>query len=142
MTEMVQEKLDSLQQELFDSGVLDDQFSQLQMLEDESNPDFVAEMVQLYFEDTSSKLEKLAGLVSSPTNLAELDSTFHQLKGSSTSIGALAMANACANCREECQQQNPVSIQTAFNQINIKFKELKEKLGELMQLQDQIRASS
>ena len=40
-------------------GILDDQFSQLQMLQDESTPDFVEEVVTLYFDDSVKLLENL-----------------------------------------------------------------------------------
>jgi len=40
-------------------GILDEQFSQLQMLQDESTPDFVEEVVTLYFEDSDKLLENL-----------------------------------------------------------------------------------
>lgn len=40
-------------------GILDDQFSQLQMLQDESTPDFVEEVVTLFFDDSVKLLENL-----------------------------------------------------------------------------------
>lgn len=40
-------------------GVLDGQFSQLQLLQDESNPDFVFEVVSLFFEDSQRLLNDL-----------------------------------------------------------------------------------
>lgn len=40
-------------------GFLDGQFSQLQLLQDESNPDFVFEVVSLFFEDSQRLLNDL-----------------------------------------------------------------------------------
>jgi len=41
-------------------GFLDDQFNQLQQLQDESNPDFVVELVTLFFEDSEKLINELA----------------------------------------------------------------------------------
>lgn len=42
-----------------EKGVLDGQFLQLQQLQDESNPDFVVEVVSLFFEDSERLLNDL-----------------------------------------------------------------------------------
>lgn len=39
---------------------MDDQFVQLQKLQDEGNPDFVVEVVSLYFEDSEKLMNNLA----------------------------------------------------------------------------------
>jgi histidine-containing phosphotransfer protein len=38
---------------------LDQQFTQLQQLQDESNPEFVSEVVSLFFEDSARLMEEL-----------------------------------------------------------------------------------
>lgn len=141
MAAALSDKIEMLQSELYGIGILDEQFSQLQLLEDESNPNFVSEMLQLYFEDTGEKLVRLGVLLKEDTvNLSELDSIYHQLKGSSSSVGAMAMAAACADCREYCQRQDQASIMPAFDRMMAAFNELKERLGELMDLQNQLAA--
>ncbi|CAL0300069.1 unnamed protein product [Lupinus luteus] len=44
---------------LFNEGFLDEQFNQLQQLQDESNPGFVVEVVTLFFEDAERLLNEL-----------------------------------------------------------------------------------
>lgn len=40
-------------------GFLDDQFKQLEQLQDETNPDFVVEVVTLFFDDAERLLNEL-----------------------------------------------------------------------------------
>lgn len=132
---MSQQQYDELLGELYAAGVLDTQFAQLQLLEDDANPDFVEEMVELYFTDTKTKLDRLGELVNeTPVNMTELDSTFHQLKGSSASIGANAMAVSCANCREQFQNNNLEQAKLEYEKVLLSFNELNCRLKDLMNL--------
>lgn len=66
-------------------GFLDDQFSQLQQLQDESNPDFVLEVVSLFFEDSEKLLNALSLALDQQTvDFKRIDAHVHQLKGSSS----------------------------------------------------------
>eukprot|EP00249_Psilotum_nudum_P013193 c24206_g2_i1 orf=683-1057(+) len=70
---------------LFQEGFVDDQFIQLQQLQDDSNPDFVTEVVGLFFEDSERLLEELAkALEQEPPDFKLIDAFVHQLKGSSS----------------------------------------------------------
>lgn len=57
---------------------------------------YVQEVVELYFQDSASKLERLAATIaSSPPNYTEIDALVHQFKGSSASFGAQSIAQLC-----------------------------------------------
>jgi len=111
-------------------GVLDDQFAQLLSLQDETNPDFVLEVLALYFDDSAQKDRRIAALVSldggggggggesgesggggggesgggagGECDFAALDAVAHQFKGSSASLGAQQVARACVPLRDAC----------------------------------------
>ncbi|WRX25178.1 Signal transduction histidine kinase [Theobroma cacao] len=78
-------QLKNFVQSMFDEGVLDSQFSQIQALQDSSNPNFVDEVITLGYQSV---------------DFSKLDTYVHQLKGSSSSIGAHRLKLACVNLRQ------------------------------------------
>jgi len=67
----------------------------VQFLEDETQPGFLREMIEMYVNDTDQKLDRIRFLLSSVPDgngATELDSLTHQLKGSSASMGASRVA--------------------------------------------------
>ncbi len=99
-------------------GVLDDQFSQLMQLQDETNPDFVEEVVQLYFEDAAAKIVKIEAIMAAAApDFVELDAVVHQFKGSSASLGAQAIARLCIRLREACQSRNAPAVHGLLNEV-------------------------
>ena len=76
--------------------------------------------MELYFEDSASKIEKLAARLSEPlVDFNEMDQIVHQFKGSSASFGARAMAAVCVQLRDACHQQNQVRDLTGHILVNI-----------------------
>ncbi|MBA0557953.1 hypothetical protein Golob_014995, partial [Gossypium lobatum] len=47
---------------LFHQGILDEQYLQLQQLQDESSPNFVSEVVNIYFHESEKLLRNLRSL--------------------------------------------------------------------------------
>ncbi|OAY84362.1 hypothetical protein ACMD2_02028 [Ananas comosus] len=88
-------------------GYLDEQFYQLEELQDEASPNFVEEVVALFFKDSLRLMSNIdQALEKHPRDFHRLDSLMHQLKGSVSSIGALRMKNECTLFKEHCDEQN------------------------------------
>ncbi|CAI0395427.1 unnamed protein product [Linum tenue] len=97
-------------------GFLDDQFSQLQQLQDESSPDFVMEVVSLFFEDC----QKLV------TNMAR------------ALVGAARIKNLCVAFKTCCDSQNRDGCMRCLQEVNRECVLLKNKLQTLFRLEQQI----
>ncbi|XP_047949916.1 histidine-containing phosphotransfer protein 1-like [Salvia hispanica] len=127
---------------LFREGVLDAQFVELQMLRDESNPDFVMEVVTLFFEDSQRILNQLSNTLNEQSvDFKKVDANVHQLKGSSSSIGALRVRNACIAFRSFCDAQNVEGCLRFLQQIKQEYLLVKNKLEALLRLEQQIVAA-
>ncbi|VVA41597.1 PREDICTED: histidine-containing [Prunus dulcis] len=96
-----------MRQSLFDQGFLDEQFIQLEELQDDSNPNFVEEIATSYYRDSYRSLQAIElALEKTPRDFSKLDSYMHQFKGSSSSIGAKKVKAECQQFREYCDAGN------------------------------------
>lgn len=124
---------------LFREGFLDGQFSQLQQLQDESNPDFVVEVVSLFFEDSEKLLNDLTrALDQQNIDFKKVDAHVHQLKGSSSSIGAQRVKDACVTFRNFCEEQNIEACLRCLHEVKQEYLLVKNKLETLFRLEQQI----
>ncbi|KAJ4846859.1 hypothetical protein Tsubulata_011857 [Turnera subulata] len=100
-------QLNSFVQSLLDEGVLDSQFAQVQALQDESNPNFVAEVIISFCNDAEKIITDLnKNLSHQNVDFPKLDSCVHQLKGSSSSIGAQRLKLACVELHQASDGKN------------------------------------
>ncbi|CAJ1976180.1 unnamed protein product [Sphenostylis stenocarpa] len=131
---------------LFREGFLDDQFNQLQQLQDESNPEFVVEVVTLFFEDAERLLNELSKTLDSSfpnrgqasIDFKKLDAHVHQLKGSSSSIGAQRVHSVCISFRNSCEEQNVEGCLKNLQQVRHEYSLVKTKLETLFRMEKQI----
>ncbi|GLT38353.1 hypothetical protein SLA2020_126090 [Shorea laevis] len=127
---------------LFNESFLDDQFNQLQQLQDESNPDFVVEVVSLFFEDSERHLNDLTqSLEQQNIDFKRIDAHVHQLKGSSSSIGAQRVQKECINFRGYCEEKNIEGCRKCLQQVRHEYVLVKNKLETLFKLERQIIAA-
>ncbi|KAK7391962.1 hypothetical protein VNO78_20387 [Psophocarpus tetragonolobus] len=127
---------------LFHEGFLDDQFNQLQQLQDESNPDFVVEVVTLFFEDAERLLNELSKALGQPSiDFKKVDAHVHQLKGSSSSIGAQRVHRVCFAFRNSCEEQNVEGCLKNLQQVKHEYSLVKSKLETLFGMEQQILAA-
>ncbi|XP_028779153.1 pseudo histidine-containing phosphotransfer protein 6-like isoform X1 [Neltuma alba] len=102
---------------LFHQGVLDEQFLQLQQLQDESSPNFV----------TDREL----------SDYKKMGIHVNQLMGSSSSIGANRVRNVCVAFRAATDQNNRAGCLRALEMLEHEYCYLKNKLHELFQIEQE-----
>lgn len=127
---------------LYREGILDGQFSQLHSLQDESNPDFVTEVVSLFFEDSERIINLLAAaLQQQVVDFKQADAIAHQFKGSTSSVGAQRVKNACLYMKKMCEEQNLDGCLQWLQGIKNEYSLLKSQLQILLNLEKQILAA-
>ncbi|CAI9102359.1 OLC1v1000619C1 [Oldenlandia corymbosa var. corymbosa] len=138
----LQRQLAEYSKSLYVEGFLDDQFKQLQQLQDESSPDFVFEVVNLFFEDSERLLNELTKTLSQPiVDFRKIDAHVHQLKGSSSSIGAQRVQRVCIAFRNYCEEQNNDACLRCLQLIRHEYSLVKRKLETMFQMEKQVLAA-
>ncbi|XWS58255.1 hypothetical protein CRYUN_Cryun08bG0018300 [Craigia yunnanensis] len=135
----LQRQLVEYRTSLYHEGFLDEQFTQLQELQDENNPEFVVEVVTLFFEDSERLLNELTkALEQQNIDFNRVDAHVHQLKGSSSSIGAQRVQKVCIAFRNYCEEQNVEGCLKCLQQVKNEYSLVRTKLKSMFQLEQQI----
>ncbi|XP_009630250.1 pseudo histidine-containing phosphotransfer protein 6-like [Nicotiana tabacum] len=124
---------------LFHQGVLDEQYLQLQQLQDESSPNFVSEVVNIYFQESEKLLRNLRSLLMDRefSDYMKMGVHLNQFIGSSSSIGAKRVRNVCVVFRVASEQNNRLGCLRALELLEHEYCYLKNKLHELFQIEQQ-----
>ncbi|KAK4763042.1 hypothetical protein SAY87_013403 [Trapa incisa] len=124
---------------LFHQGVLDEQFLQLQQLQDESSPNFVTDVVTIYFHESEKLLRNLRALLTDRdfSDYKKMEIHLNQFMGSSSSIGARRIRNVCVAFRAASEQNNLSGCFRALDVLEHEYCYLKNKLHEYFQMEQQ-----
>ncbi|XP_072996814.1 histidine-containing phosphotransfer protein 2-like isoform X1 [Typha latifolia] len=162
----LREQLNQLLTSMFTEGLLDQQFQQLQMLQDSGSPGFVAEVITLFCEDSERILTELTKVLEQTiVDYQKLDAYVHQLKGSSSSVGAQNVKFACVQFRQFCEENNKEGMEVllslliclrastnddsndfltrciqALNVVKHEYYHLRNKFEKMLQLEQRIQA--
>ncbi|XP_075101465.1 histidine-containing phosphotransfer protein 4-like [Nicotiana tabacum] len=124
-----------MRRSLFDQEYLDEQFIQLEELQDDANPNFVEEVVNLYFTDSARFIRNIElALANGPYDFNKLDDMMYRFKGSSSSIGAKRVKSECSQFQEYCNQRNIEGCKRAFQGVKQEYATLKSKLDTYFQI--------
>uniref|UniRef100_A0A0D9V5I6 Histidine-containing phosphotransfer protein n=1 Tax=Leersia perrieri TaxID=77586 RepID=A0A0D9V5I6_9ORYZ len=120
---------------LIQQGYLDEQFCQVEDLQDEASPNFVEEVVTLFFKDSGRLMSNIEqALEKYPRDFNRWDAYMQQLKGSCSSIGASRMKNECMSFRDSCGQGNVEGCMRSFQKVKREHAILRQKLESYFQL--------
>ncbi|XP_021776433.1 histidine-containing phosphotransfer protein 4-like isoform X2 [Chenopodium quinoa] len=116
-------------------GYLDEQFIQLEELQDDANPDFVEEIVTSYYTDSVRLIQNIdQALAKYPFDFEKLDNYMHQFKGSSSSIGAKKVVLECSQFRKYCAAGIAEGCVKTFQMIKQEHAMLRKKLETYFQM--------
>ncbi|KQJ99351.1 histidine-containing phosphotransfer protein 1 [Brachypodium distachyon] len=126
---------------MFSDGLLDGQFQILQSLQDSSAPHFVRETITLFCDDGERIIRELAKLLEKPSvDFERVDAFVHQLKGSSSSVGAQRVKNTCLQFIEFCREKNRAGCMRTLRSLRNEFYDVRAKFQTMLQLVQLVQA--
>ncbi|XP_059657140.1 histidine-containing phosphotransfer protein 4-like [Cornus florida] len=131
----LQRQVAYMRRSFFDQGYLDEQFIQLEDLQDDTNPNFVEETVRLFYSNSTRLIRNIEqALGEYPLDFGKLDDYMHHFKGSSSSIGARKVKIECTRFREYCESGNAEGCIRSFQQVKQEHATLRKNLETYFQL--------
>ncbi|CAN1200640.1 Histidine-containing phosphotransfer protein 1 [Linum perenne] len=132
-------QLSNLVQYMFDQGMLDSQFTQIQALQDETNPTFVAEVISAFCNDAERIIIELnKSLSHQNVDFSKVDAFLHQLKGSSSSIGAHRLKCACVDLRQASNDKNKAGSLQALHIVTREYCLVRENFETFLMIEKRI----
>ncbi|KAJ8471495.1 hypothetical protein OPV22_025838 [Ensete ventricosum] len=127
--------------DVFRQGFLDNQYVQLQQLQDESEPQFVLQTATLFLEDSEKLLNELCGILDDKeVDFEKLVARVRKLTDSSASIGARRVKNVCMDFLNCCEKVSKEGCVDCLKQVREEYLLVKRKLESLFKLEKQILA--
>ncbi|CAL9195878.1 unnamed protein product [Musa hybrid cultivar] len=124
---------------VYRDGFLDDQYTQLQQLKDESEPKFVLQVGTLFLEDSEKLLNELRSILDQQdVDFEKLDAFVRKLMGSSASIGAKRVKNSCMAFHDCCKKGSKEGCLKCLQQLTAEYRLVKRKMEALFEMETEI----
>ncbi|KAK3210621.1 hypothetical protein Dsin_015327 [Dipteronia sinensis] len=145
--EGLKQQISTMRQSFFDEELLNEFYIQLEQLEDTDNPNFVENVIDLFFRDSTKILYTMEeNMNKTPPDYIDLDSEYyinlvkdlHQLKGSSASIGANKITIAVNQTWEFLNEGNLEGAKSSLQQLKMEHSTLKAKFKTYFKLLKQV----
>ncbi|KAF3446725.1 hypothetical protein FNV43_RR11905 [Rhamnella rubrinervis] len=135
----LQRQVAQIRRSLIEQEFLDEQqFVQLEDLQDDANPNFVEEIVTLFYTDSTRLFHNIEeALTTRPIDFTKLESYMHQFRGSTSSIGAIKVKRECTQFKEFCLAENIDGCIRAFQKVRQEHETLRIQLETYFQLRRQ-----
>ncbi|GMI73995.1 HPT phosphotransmitter 4 [Hibiscus trionum] len=134
-TRHLRQQIVAMRQSFFDEEILDEQFCQLEQLEENGNPSFLEQVFTMYFNDSTTVLATVEQAMREieSIDLGEVDHVLHKFKGSSASVGANKVRNQIVNTRKFVAEGDLKGAEVAFQELRKEYDNLKAKLEHYFQ---------
>ncbi|KAE8660794.1 Phosphatase 2C family protein isoform 1 [Hibiscus syriacus] len=126
------QQIAALRQSFFDEGILDEQFTELEQLEEKGNPSFLQQVFTMYFNDSTTVLDTVEQALGE-IDVVKLEHVLHKFKGSSASVGAKKVVNEIIKTRRLLGEGNLEGAKVAFQELRKEYENLKAMLEHYFQ---------
>ncbi|KAK8515707.1 hypothetical protein V6N13_139323 [Hibiscus sabdariffa] len=120
---------------LHDQGILDQNYDHLRSLQHVENPEFVNEVLSMFYHDAPNYIAQITTLLSDDVDYVKVKDVAHQLKGCASSIGGQRMTLVCHQFRNACNQQDKERCLRKFESVKREFNILEESLTTIAQME-------
>eukprot|EP00803_Ostreobium_quekettii_P001958 evm.model.scf_632.3 EVM.evm.TU.scf_632.3 scf_632:32006-32935(-) len=127
---------------LIGDGMLDDQFRQLMSLQNEQSPDFLTEVVQLFFLEGHRRLTKFGQMLGDEgVELGELGQAVLDFKGSTASFGAKFVTDLCDTLRGQALAGDREACRATLGQQEEALGALEARMNAFLELELERKAA-
>ncbi|KAK3124111.1 hypothetical protein QOZ80_8AG0640590 [Eleusine coracana subsp. coracana] len=115
------------------NALLDNLCATLQILKDETTPDFITEVITLFCNEGNRIIGQLTMLLQKPVvDFVELDIRIHQLKGCSSCVGANKVKDACVALRDSSKQKDSDGCRQKLEIVRHEFYVMRNKFHAIL----------
>ncbi|VVA34350.1 PREDICTED: histidine-containing [Prunus dulcis] len=126
-------------QSLFNEGIVNNQFSQIQTLKSDADPDCAVRLINIYLLDVERMLSELTSLSDLPdVDFSKLATLARSIEEKSSLVGAENVRSACADLIQACERMHKQNFLRALGWIKNEFAHTRNKLDSFVQMERRI----